>query len=168
MNDLRNEQILRESSDRNTAIKPDIRDCKQDTNLPEENEYPGYMIIFWYGLCGGGVGGAILAAFLIRDILTVLFLFIFYGILIGFIPACLTGAWLAKHKINISKASDWITVFVCGFCATFFVTLSCQTTIFSDIPAHLANPITSSLGMGMLGGMSSLIVGAFALPRSKK
>lgn len=153
----------------------------QSTNQTAERTiYPKSKVIFGFGLAGGTIGGffVALANIFLRLVdyandqrllyeslemivfsLTIMPLF---GILVGGIPAFLTGICLACLQFSIGKKTHYTKLFLIGLMITCVTYLA-----FSLIFDYSITPkdITDSLQFGIVGGLSSMVCGFLFLPK---
>lgn len=150
-----------------SAIKqPHENYIEQSTHRSE-----AYYSLVWS--FGGPIGGVFVGVFAIisepatsMSILAMLAGGAIGGAFIGFIPALLTGYWLAARKVTIRSNQDWITIGLSGFFITMImmlIILLADTSVQSFSRMHEIN--LPAIGMGITGSISSLIVGALTLPR---
>ena len=90
------------------------------------------------------------------------------------IPSIITGVWIVNNKTTIKSIEDYCKVFLMGFLVSsvygLLATLISQhvfewriTNNFSQYLFRYLLPITG--GMGLLGGLSSMILGKMILPK---
>ena len=145
-------------------------------NYPTSNVITAYL--FFGGAIGGGVIGLVVAVFMILEdvlqsglsqgvvgslVLALLAIptFAFFGSLIGFIPATLTGCLVASLKLyrdlkGLSQSTiiGTISTIICALLLTFFsnFTFSLAVFIFATV----------------IGSISGYLTGLFFLPKSCK
>ncbi len=142
--------------------------------IDKEIGYPTTSVIFLYAFAGGAVGGFFvgLALWLVKFyeeglsvLLGVIFLpmiAMFFGIFFGMIPALMTGLILAIMEFIIKDKMDYVKVAFVGFLTS---------AIYMSIP--LFNAISKLenflfiLAIGLVGAVSAVIVGKYALPKEK-
>lgn len=142
----------------------------------EETPYPINKVGWGYSLLGGMVGGAIVGISFIFDYqgLELLLIFILAsivcGALLGLIPSAITGAWIINKKLRIKNIEDYCKLFLMGFLVSSIyavLALILNQYLFEWFPSSNFTgqllPITA--GMGLLGGVSSIILGKILLPK---
>ncbi len=143
--------------------------------IDKEIGYPTTSVIFLYAFCGGAVGGFFIGLALwfinfydegLSVLLGVIFLpmiAMLFGVFFGLIPALVTGLILAIMEFMIKDKKDYLKVAFVGFLTS---------AIYMSIP--LFNAITELenflfiLAIGLLGAISAVIVGKYALPKEDK
>lgn len=155
--------------------------------------YPTKKVILTYSLLGGLVGGliyslAVGSVLLVEQVLHQSFktdttafmdvLFGFAGILmvsfiVGFIPALLTGISIAIKKIRLIKKLAYLRLALIGFLATVPIStvLILLIAMWSNglsrlTPSLITENILTILVVSSIGGLSSIIIGRFVLPKS--
>ena len=145
-------------------------------NEASESSYPTNLVGWGYSLMGGAIGGAIAGVFFIFDtqnievLIFIIIMSIISGTVLGLIPSIITGAWIANNKTTIKSIEDYCKVFLMGFLVSsvygLLATIVSQYVfdwrINSTFSQYLL-PITG--GMGLLGGLSSMILGKMMLPK---
>lgn len=156
----------------------------QSTNPNAERTiYPKSKVIFGFGLTGGAIGGffVALANIFLRLVdyandqrlfyeflemivfsLTILPLF---GILVGGIPAFLTGVYLTyiRFNLNLDKKTHYVQLFLIGTIITFVVyTIFIVSTGYFSIRLK---DIVDNLQFSIVGGLSSVVCGFLFLPK---
>lgn len=143
--------------------------------------YPKSKVIFGFGLTGGAIGGffVALANIFLRSVdytndqrllyeflemivfsLTILPLF---GILVGGIPAFLTGICLACLQFSIGKKTHYVQLFLTGMIITFIVYgIFIVSTGYFSIGLK---DIVDNLQFSIVGGLSSVVCGFLFLPK---
>lgn len=172
-----NEQHQQAKSPNGAIKQPHENYIEQSTYRSEAHPYSRLRIILWYGLLGGPIGGFFVGAFAkisepatSMSMLAMLASGVIGGAFMGFIPALLTGCWLAARKVTIRSNQDWITIGLSGFFITMIMTLTMILIILlagTSVQSfsRTREIILPAIGMGITGGISSLIVGALTLPR---
>lgn len=140
-------------------------------------KYPTVKVILGYALLGGIVGGFPLLPFIILSILEdlsnirVLFGLVF-PFVVGFIPALITGIVLAYFKIAIKNKIDYFKPFWIGFGVTYlcFASIPIVWMFFGDINnealLYLIWNLAGYLLLALIGGVSSVILAKFLLPKN--
>ena len=149
-------------------------------NEASESSYPTNLVGWGYSLMGGAIGGAIAGVFFIFDtqnievLIFIIIMSIIFGAVLGLIPSIITGVWIANNKTTIKSIEDYCKVFLMGFLVSsvygLLATIVSQyvfdwriTNNFSQYLFRYLLPITG--GMGLLGGLSSMILGKMILPK---
>ena len=152
-------------------------------NVATVTAYPTNLVGWGYSLTGGATGGLLVGLLFIVDIqhiaayIFIIIISTICGSVLGFIPAAITGVYLAKSQVTLSAFKDCKKVFKIGFLVSSVYTLL-AIMIFSissfpysaalaleDILSNLLMLLLLVLAMGLLGGISSLIVGKLVLPK---
>ena len=154
--------------------------------------YPTGKVILSYALLGGPLGGFILVGlFKIFDLISPnsivhsipfqidsitlirgFFSLVTLGIIVGMIPSLLTGCAITKLRFFRKNLSSYFHVFAIGFLITvlfvFLINLVLSDFKLFNNP-NLGTVIVMANSMilfGITGGLSSVIVGQFVLPKS--
>lgn len=151
-------------------------------NEASESLYPTNLVGWVYSLMGGAIGGAIAGVFFIFDtqnievLIFIIIMSIIFGAVLGLIPSIITGVWIANNKTTIKSIEDYCKVFLMGFLvssvygllATIISQYIFEWRINSNFSQYLfwyLLPITG--GMGLLGGLCSMILGKMILPKAQ-
>ena len=135
------------------------------------NDYPTLKVMLCYGLLGGFITGILVSMSLMivldNDTQTMLDLIIMGGVLgliIGFIPAILTGFILAKLSAVKDGFVDYALMFMVGGC----VSMGFALLLFLIISGFDAISFSLFIAfiMALFGGASSVIIGSIFLPKS--
>ena len=145
-------------------------------NEASESLYPTNLVGWGYSLMGGAIGGAIAGVFFIFDtqnievLIFIIIMSIIFGAVLGLIPSIITGVWIANNKTTIKSIEDYCKVFLMGFLVSSVYGL--LATIISQyvFDWRITNNFNQYLlsitgGMGLLGGLSSMILGKIILPK---
>lgn len=127
--------------------------------------YPNAKVFVTFSVFGGGLGGLliILVAAIISLDLRPLLLVIYaipVGILIGTIPAIITGFVITKLKLRLLSIQDYFKVALVGF----FVT----AVLSSFLLFSTHDGVEAVLGLSITGAVSSMILGHLSLPKYKE
>lgn len=139
------------------AIQLPEEEFKLDETLVVESNYPTGKVILMYLLLGGPIGGAFLMSLvLIESFALEDFYLIFAGLFLGFvfgvIPATLAGFLIASFKLHRNtKGLLWSAVIG-----------ACTTTV---VATFIANDIEGVIFITLIGVVSAILTGLFALPR---
>lgn len=140
--------------------------------------YPTNKVILSYSLLGGAMGGVLLGFYItfiaypnytnldetILGFLFGIFFYAFFGAIVGFLPAITAGSFIAKREIYLHDKSSILKVFTIGFVVSGFLTaIITLPFLFNEISDWLKYTFV----FGSIGGLSSLIVGSFVLPKEK-
>lgn len=144
----------------------------------ELDNYPTDKVVSTYALLGGAIGGILIGIFLMvikfprytgmdetfGDLLIGLFSFALYGAFFGLIPAMMTGWCVANRKIYLDDKANFFKIFVIGFIVSgFFTAIMTVVFLYQEILSWLKYIFI----FGSIGGLSSIIVGKFVLPKEK-
>ena len=145
-------------------------------NEASESLYPTNLVGWGYSLMGGAIGGAIAGVFFIFDtqnievLIFIIIMSIIFGAVLGLIPSIITGVWIANNKTTIKSIEDYCKVFLMGFLVSsvygLLATIVSQYVFDWRITNNFSQyllPITG--GMGLLGELSSMILGKMILPK---
>ena len=151
-------------------------------------KYPTGKVLTCYALFGGGIGGLIhlIGVMLfpknetisrqswqhggLSNFFLAMLVAIAFGTLFGFIPSILTSIIIVLRKIVLSSVWQYFKLFLIGCFVTFFISV----IAFHDINRlFTSNTLVTWLGilvfnsrLAMVGGLSSVIIGKLALPKS--
>lgn len=144
--------------------------------------YPSNSVRWSYSLLGGPTGGAIVGAILgllsifdgpnIAAIMFIIMLSVIFGFVIGLLPSIITGVWIAREKIQINDAKDYLRIFFIGcsvssiyaLIALLIVSGYSLDTLVLDV-TNLFKGLMAIAAMGWLGGMSSIVLGKLVVPK---
>lgn len=135
-----------------------------------KNNYPSKKVLTIYPLLGGVVGGmpfltmGLLFA-LVNGSIRLFAKMLLTAIAIGFIPALLTAIILVYLKIIIKGNQDYFKVFRIGFLVTFLCFFS-FIFIYDNFEESIFKGIFVVFLFAVAGGVSSLILATFILPKS--
>lgn len=153
-------------------------------NNNKENKYPTLKVIMLYPLLGGIVGGLpvtlmVFIGMLIdqdwSSILEILWVIVAITFLVGFIPLALTGILLACYKVRILDTANYLKAFFIGWLSTFLPTMTLVIlanidALFDwqimDIMLVLVMSMVAVSIFALLGGLTSVILAKFILPKS--
>lgn len=139
------------------AIQLPEEEFESNEKLVVENNYPTGKVILMYLLFGGPIGGAflmslvLLESFALEDFYLV-FAGLFLGFIFGVIPATLAGFLIASFKLH-RNAKGLLWSAIIGACTTIVVATS------------IAHDIEGVTFMMLIGVVSAVLTGLFALPR---
>lgn len=143
----------------------------------KENTYPTIKIIAWFSILGGAVGGFFVDLMMaindypifhnfdksFIDFLFGIFFYSFYGIFAELIPTFLTGLIIAKSQVYLSSNAQLGKIFMIGFFVTGILTaIVTLPFLFKEI----IHWVKYMICFGVIGGLSSLIVGNLILPKN--
>lgn len=142
-------------------------DYYQATKLPAKMAteqtaiYPKNKILMHYSFLGGVIGGLLftLGLFIVSADIRALFAVVYavpLGLIIGLVPAGITGMILVRLKQHINKATDFVLVGAIGCAVTF---------ILSSFFLFYPNGVTICLVLSGIGSLSATIIAIWALPR---
>ena len=125
---------------------------------------------------GGAIGGAIAGVFFIFDtqnievLIFIIIMSIIFGAVLGLIPSIITGVWIANNKITIKSIEDYCKVFLMEFLVSsvygLLATIVSQYVFDWRITNNFSQYLLSITGgMGLLGGLSSMILCKMILPK---
>jgi len=123
-------------------------------------EYPRFTVAWVYACSGGAIGGGLIGFWvtLLSQNIFMLWLVIvgaIFGIVLGFIPAVVTGLIVAYFKLyRNGKGLFWAGVI--GTFVTLSVVLTVTPSLSALIPAVF------------VGGFSAVLTGLFTLPKACK
>lgn len=137
-------------------------------------DYPFSKVVCFYPLIGGLIGGLLMGIFAMGgelDRWSELFeylggvLFIaFFGIIVGLIPASITGFIIAKLELCKDRLSHYPIIFVVGFIISA-IYIFIWLMITAGISMHLSYGFMMMFVIGLVGGISSIITGFILLPK---
>ncbi len=144
--------------------------------------YPYWRILLCFSLLGGAVGGLItslfnLFAYLftndILDIILTIASAMLIGAAIGLIPALLTALVIVLRRMTLTNWVDYCKLFAIGFGSSALFTLA-LIAIDAGLAPHY-DPKYMPLQdyglipyMGIIGGLSAVILARFTLPKIAK
>ena len=144
--------------------------------------YPYWRILLCFSLLGGAVGGLItslfnLFAYLftndILDIILIIASAMLIGAVIGLIPALLTALVIVLRRMTLTYWVDYCKLFAIGFGSSALFTLA-LIAIDAGLAPHY-DPKYMPLQdyglipyMGIIGGLSAVILARFTLPKIAK
>lgn len=141
------------------------------------NNYPNRKVIAGYTLLGGLTGSGILAI-LVQAIeitkagylipLTEVIIFIFFGTIVGTVPAVITGIIISLTKTYLNNIKDVIKCFLLGFLVTFVCYYLPMAVIFLGFTdwSLFFEPMFMSLLV--VGGVSSVVLAFLFLPKGER
>ena len=139
------------------------------------NKYPTAKVILGYTLLGGLAGSVILiiiaqvAALFKDDSLLSLgeikSFIILVGVMMGTIPALITGTLLALTKTYLNKIKDGIKCLVVGFLVTAVLSMAGFFLDSSVLWEFLWDSVMDIGVLSGVGGLSSLILAVLLLPK---
>lgn len=150
--------------------------------------YPKEKVILLFSLCGGAVGGFVLGIslflyfdfsdiiknqniFTVKNLLeTLLSLFgvSLAGVFFGFIPALITGIYLAMKEFIIINKKDYLSLLLTGGIITIFIFLILILLISTKGQTIDAYINLVFLILFLIGGISAMICGKLFLPKLPK
>lgn len=152
-------------------------------NENKENTYPTLKVIMLYPLLGGVVGILLPAIPLLLystiiqgdemggTLLSFAF-FLMLGAAYGFIPALLAGCILVYFKVRILNPEHYVKVFLIGWLSTFLpgllmilIGLIREPLTEQSVPSLMSGVVVFML-LAVIGGVSSVILAKFILPKS--
>ncbi len=151
--------------------------------VASEASYPTNFVGWSYSLLGGATGGLIVGMLFIINMqsieafIWVTLIFVMFGSMLGLIPAVITGIWIAKNKISIKFFEDYNRLFNIGFLissiyAALVTTITSIYMLYYSDNISFGNVVTGLLiillvaaGIGLLGGLSSMLLGKLILPK---
>lgn len=165
---LVSKSILKENEIKPFDLQHSLFNLTKEKN--NKSNYPRLMVLLMYTQYGGSIGGFLLViagfiylfieennsiffqyidlgSFIISYLIIGFLVFLAAGI-IGAIPAILTGAYIALFKIYLRSVWHYIHIFIVGF-------------LFSSL-------IFREWWIGLIGGISSIIIGYVVVPKSEK
>lgn len=147
--------------------------------------YPYWRILLCYSLLGGAVGGLITSLFNffaylfadpfhdILDIILTIASAMLIGAVIGLIPALLTALVIILRRMTLTYWVDYCKLFAIGFGSSALFTLA-LIAIDAGLAPHY-DPKYMPLQdyglipyMGIIGGLSAVILARFTLPKIAK
>ena len=145
-------------------------------NEASESSYPTNLVGWGYSLMGGAIGGAIAGVFFIFDtqnievLIFIILMSIIFGAVLGLMPSIITGVWIANNKTTIKGIEDYCKVFLMGFLVSSVYGLLATIVSQYVFDWRITNNFNQYLlsitgGMGLLGGLSSMILGKIILPK---
>lgn len=118
-----------------------------------KSDYPVWRVVCYYALFGGAVGGAITGILIFPLIIFA----VFYGAFLGFVPALLTGIYVAMMRM-MKTAMGLLHAFLAG------AVVSGAYNLIADKNAD----VMLILGLALVGGLSSLILACYTLPNPER
>ncbi|WP_201589108.1 hypothetical protein [Psychrobacter fozii] len=148
------------------------------TNEIKESSYPFNRVGWGYSLLGGSTGGLMVGVLFIFDYQGIELLLIFIvssivlGAVFGLIPSIITGVWIVKNEMKIQGAENYCKLFLMGFLVSSTYAVSVVLLNYYIFEWFLMDNFSLQLfsftgGMGLLGGLSSMILGKLLLPKEK-
>lgn len=144
--------------------------------------YPYWRILLCFSLLGGAVGGLITSLFNffaylftndILDIILTIASAMLIGAVIGLIPALLTALVIVLRRMTLTSWVDYCKLFAIGFGSSALFTLA-LIAIDAGLAPHY-DPKYMPLQdyglipyMGIIGGLSAVILARFTLPKIAK
>ena len=149
------------------------------------SSYPYWRILLCFSLLGGAVGGLITSLFNffaylfadpfhdILDIILTIASVMLIGAVIGLIPALLTALVIILRRMTLTSWVDYCKLFAIGFGSSALFTLA-LIAIDAGLAPHY-DPKYMPLQdyglipyMGIIGGLSAVILARFTLPKIAK
>lgn len=118
-----------------------------------KSDYPVWRVVCCYALFGGAIGGAIMGILIFPLIIFA----VFYGALLGFVPALLTGIYVAMMRM-MKTVMGLLHAFLAG---------AVVSGAYNRIVDKNAD-VMFILGLALVGGLSSWILACYTLPKSRK
>ena len=139
------------------AIQLPKEEFELDETLVVESNYPTGKVILMYLLFGGPIGGAFLMSLVLIESFALedfylIFAGLFLGFIFGVIPATLAGFLIASFKLH-RNAKGLLWAAIIGACTTTVVATS------------IAHNIEGVIFITLVGVVSAILTGLFALPR---
>lgn len=139
--------------------------------------YPVNKVGWGYSLMGGATGGLIIGLLFVFDtcnieiLAFITMLSIMFGTVIGLPPSIITGVWIAKKEITITTIEDYCKLFIIGFLVTSVYALLATFINHYLFKWFLLDSVILQLipiigGMGLVGGISTTILGKILLPKT--
>ena len=144
--------------------------------------YPYWRILLCFSLLGGAVGGLITSLFNLfaylftndtLDIILTIASAMLIGAVIGLIPALLTALVIILRRMTLTYWVDYCKLFAIGFGSSALFTLA-LIAIDAGLAPHY-DPKYMPLQdyglipyMGIIGGLSAVILARFTLPKIAK
>ncbi len=142
-------------------MNKDILENGQNKNdqLTESESYPEKKVMLCYSLFGGAIGGFLLGLLITfigfdgtisSEELSLLFMTMLLGSIIGLLPALFTAMILVFSKFYIKSVIDYLYLAILGFIVTAIISIEFFVPWYA---------------MGVIGAIVTVILGKLVLPK---
>ena len=143
--------------------------------VAESDDYPTNTVIKQYLLIGGPIGGLLLwplfavmtimdegvSIGLILDIIVSIISLAVGGLILGFVPALITGIIIGSAKLYFDSVLQAMVIFFIGFTST----IACL--LLSTSGQDFTGSEVMALAIATVGGLSAVVCGKLFIPKSK-